>query len=122
MLVVVRRGHRPFLRDMELTLSKSAIDHVHRQLKRRGKGLGIRVGVRPAGCSGWAYVVDYADTITPEDHVYEAHGVKVVVDSKSLPLLDGTELDFSQDGLNASWMLRNPNVKSECGCGESFSV
>ena len=111
-----------FLSEMELTLSKSAIDHVHRQLQQRGEGLGIRVGVRRAGCSGWTYVVDYADTITPQDHVYEAHGVKVVIDTKCLPFLDGTEIDFTRDGLNTTWVLRNPNVKSECGCGESFSV
>ena len=107
---------------MKLTLSTSAINHIARQLGRRGSGLGVRVGVRRSGCSGWAYVVDYAEEILPQDHVFQTNGITVVVDSKSLPYLDGTELDFAQNGLNATWVLSNPNVKSECGCGESFSV
>ena len=107
---------------MDIQLSKSAAGHVRRQLERRGEGLGVRLDVRRSGCSGWAYLLDYADTIGAEDRVYEVHGVKVIVDSEKLPFLQGTEIDFASQGLNTGWVFRNPNVKSECGCGESFSV
>ena len=107
---------------MHIQLSKSAAEHVRRQLERRGEGLGLRVDIRRSGCSGWAYLLDYADTIRAVDRVYEAHGVKVVVDAEKLPFLQGTEIDFTSQGLNTVWVFRNPNVKSECGCGESFSM
>ena len=107
---------------MDIQLSKSAAGHVRRQLERRGEGLGVRLDVRRSGCSGWAYLLDYADTIGAQDRVYEVHGVKVIVHSEKLPFLQGTEIDFASQGLNTGWVFRNPNVKSECGCGESFSV
>ena len=88
----------------------------------RGKGEGLRLGVRTSGCSGMAYVLEFADKIDAEDQVFEDHGVKVIVDSKSLIYLDGTELDFVKEGLNEGFQFNNPNVKDACGCGESFNV
>jgi iron-sulfur cluster assembly protein len=84
--------------------------------------VGVRFGVRRTGCSGWAYTVDLADAVAPDDTVFEQHGVRVVVDAKSLPLVDGTEIDFARRGLNAEFVFRNPNVTGECGCGESFTT
>jgi iron-sulfur cluster assembly protein len=91
-------------------------------LAKRGKGVGLRLGVRTTGCSGLAYKIEYADDALPEDVKFESHGVTVVVDPKSLPYLDGTELDFAREGLNEGFKFNNPNVKDECGCGESFNV
>ncbi len=105
-----------------ITLSESAASHVKRYLDRRGKGLGLRVGVKTTGCSGLAYKLEYVDSASPEDHTFVSHDVKVYVDPKSLPYLDGTELDFVREGLNEGFKFNNPNVKSECGCGESFNV
>ena len=107
---------------MAISLTTSAADRVRDYLARRGHGVGLRVGVRKTGCSGYAYVIDYADSIGPEDQVFEEGGVKVVVDAKSLALIDGTEVDFIKDGLNEAFKFRNPNVKGECGCGESFNI
>ena len=107
---------------MAISLTSSAADRVRTYLDRRGHGVGLRVGVRKTGCSGWAYVIDYADSIANDDVVFEDGGVKVIVDRESLGLIDGTEVDFVKDGLNESFRFRNPNVKGECGCGESFSV
>jgi iron-sulfur cluster assembly protein len=107
---------------MAITLTDSAVDRVREYLDRRGSGLGIRLGVRKTGCSGYAYVVDYADEVASEDVVFEVDGVKVVVAPASLEFLDGTEVDFVREGLNQAFRFRNPNVKDECGCGESFSV
>lgn len=107
---------------MAISLTTSAAARVRGYLERRGKGLGLRVGVRKTGCSGYAYVIDYADSIDADDEVFEDGGVKVIVDSKSLELIDGTEVDFVKDGLNEAFRFRNPNVKGECGCGESFNV
>jgi iron-sulfur cluster assembly protein len=107
---------------MAVSLTASAVERVQNYLARRGHGLGLRVGVRKTGCSGYAYVIDYADTIEEDDAVFDDAGVKVIVDPKSLELIDGTEVDFVKDGLNEAFKFRNPNVKGECGCGESFNV
>ena len=105
-----------------LTISEAAAEHVGSQLAARGKGLGIRVGVRTSGCSGMAYVLEFVDEQVDEDQMFEGHGVKVFVDPKSLVYIDGTELDFVKEGLNEGLQFRNPNVVGECGCGESFTV
>jgi iron-sulfur cluster assembly protein len=107
---------------MAITLTESAANHVSRYLERRGKGIGLRLGVKTTGCSGLAYKLEYADDSLPEDHTFESHGVKVIVDPRSLAYIDGTELDFVREGLNEGFRFNNPNVKSECGCGESFKV
>ena len=107
---------------MAISVTQAAADHVRRHLDNRGSGLGIRVGVRTTGCSGMAYVLEFVDEIAPEDEVYEGHGIKVMVDPKSMVYLDGTELDFVKEGLNEGFQFNNPNVSAECGCGESFTV
>ena len=105
-----------------ITLTERAAAHVSSFIAKRGKGVGLRLGVRTSGCSGMAYKLEYADSVNPEDHTFESHGVKVVVDPKSLMYLDGTELDFAREGLNEGFKFNNPNVKDQCGCGESFNV
>jgi iron-sulfur cluster assembly protein len=105
-----------------ITMTEKAAKHVARYLERRGKGLGLRVGVKTTGCSGLAYKLEYVDEVLPEDQVFETRGIKVIVDPKSLPYIDGTELDFAREGLNEGFKFNNPNVKDECGCGESFRV
>lgn len=107
---------------MAISLTKPALERVKSHLDARGSGLGLRVGVKKTGCNGFAYVVDYADAIEPEDVVFDAQGIRVVVDPTSLELIDGTEVDFVKEGLNEAFKFRNPNVKGECGCGESFSI
>ena len=107
---------------MSITVTPAAASHVAAQLTGRGKGLGIRLGVRTSGCSGMAYVLEFVDTEEPQDEMFEEHGVKIYVDPKSLVYLDGTELDFVKEGLNEGLQFRNPNVAGECGCGESFTV
>lgn len=107
---------------MTVTLSAAAAQHVSRYIAKRGKGIGIRLGVKTSGCSGMAYKLEFADAADPEDIVFESHGLKVLVDPKSLPYLDGTELDFAKEGLNEGFKFNNPNVKDQCGCGESFNV
>lgn len=107
---------------MAVTLTERARERVRRYIGSRGQGLGLRVGVTRTGCSGLAYVVNYADEVTDADVVFESNGVKVVVDRDALAYIDGTEVDFVRDGLNEAFRFRNPNVKGECGCGESFSV
>ncbi len=107
---------------MAITLTESAAQRVATYLERRGKGIGLRLGVKKTGCSGFAYVINYADAIGDDDVVYDDRGVKVVVDADSLPLIDGTEVDFVKDGLNEAFRFRNPRAVGECGCGESFSV
>ena len=107
---------------MGVTLTDRAARHVSRYLQRRGKGIGLRLGVKTTGCSGLAYKLEYADAAQPEDRLFESHGVTVLVDPKSLPYIDGTELDFVREGLNEGFKFNNPNVKSECGCGESFNI
>lgn len=107
---------------MGITLTAAAADRVRTFLANRGKGAGLRLGVKTSGCSGMAYVLEFADEIAPDDEVFEDHGVKVIVDKKSLVYLDGTELDFAREGLNEGFKFNNPNVKDACGCGESFNV
>ena len=107
---------------MAITLTEKAAQHVQKYLTRRGKGVGLRVGVRTTGCSGLAYKLEYVDEFAPEDQVFDCNGVKVIVDPKSLAYIDGTELDFAREGLNEGFKFNNPNVKDECGCGESFRV
>ncbi len=107
---------------MAITLSDTAAKHVASQLESRGKGLGIRVGVTTTGCSGMAYVLEFVDELDGNDKVFEDHGIKIVVDPKSLVYIDGTQMDFVKAGVNEGFQFRNPNVKGECGCGESFSV
>jgi iron-sulfur cluster assembly protein len=107
---------------MPVTLTEKAANHVQSFLAKRGKGVGLRVGVRTSGCSGMAYKLEFADAVEPSDLQFESHGVRVVVDPKSLPYVDGTELDYTKEGLNEGFKFSNPNVKDECGCGESFNV
>jgi len=107
---------------MAITLTETAAKHVGAQIARRGKGVGLRLGVRTSGCSGLAYKLEFVDDLKPDDLAFESHGVKVIVDPKSLPYLEGTELDFTKEGLNEGFKFNNPNVKGECGCGESFNV
>ncbi len=107
---------------MAITMTDRAADHVRRYIEKRGKGVGLRLAVRTTGCSGMAYVLEFADEIAANDEVFEHEDVKVVVDKKSLVYLDGTELDFAKEGLNEGFQFNNPNVKDECGCGESFNI
>ena len=107
---------------MGITLTESAADRVRSFLDQRGKGLGLRLGVKTTGCSGMAYVMEYVDELEEGDQVFEDKGVKIVINPKSLVYLDGTELDFVREGLNEGLPFRNPNVQAECGCGESFTV
>jgi iron-sulfur cluster assembly protein len=107
---------------MAIELTESAADRVRTHLAKRGTGIGLRLGIKKTGCSGFAYVVNYADEMQPGDAVFEARGVKVFVDSTSLPLIDGTIVDFIKQGLNEAFKFQNPKAKGECGCGESFSV
>ncbi|MCA3211747.1 MAG: iron-sulfur cluster assembly protein IscA [Burkholderiales bacterium] len=107
---------------MAVTLTERAARHVSGFLARRGKGIGLRLGVRTTGCSGMAYKLEYADAANPEDQRFDSHGVAVFVDPKSLAYLDGTELDFVREGLNEGFKFNNPREKDRCGCGESFRV
>jgi iron-sulfur cluster assembly protein len=107
---------------MAITLTEAAANRVSKFLASRGKGVGIRLAVRTSGCSGMAYVLEFADDANQDDVVFEDRGVKVLVDPKSLLYLDGTEVDFGKEGLNEGFKFNNPNVKNECGCGESFNV
>ena len=107
---------------MSISLTESAAHRVKSFLAARGHGIGLRLGVRKTGCSGFAYVINYADAQLPDDLVFEDRGVKVLVDPGSLKLIDGTVVDFVKQGLNEAFRFVNPNVKGECGCGESFSV
>ena len=107
---------------MTVTLSEAAAQHVAKFIAKRGKGIGIRLGVKTSGCSGMAYKLEFADAAESEDIVFDSHGLKVLIDPKSLPYLDGTELDYAKEGLNEGFRFNNPNVKDQCGCGESFNV
>ena len=107
---------------MAIQVTESAAKQIRKQLANRGKGIGLRVGVKDAGCSGFAYIYDYADEVRADDQLFEAHDVKVVVDAKSLEVLNGSTLDFVKEGLKQVFKFTNPNVDATCGCGESFSV
>jgi len=107
---------------MAISVTDAAARHVQTFLARRGSGLGIRLEVRTSGCSGMAYVLEFADQVEEDDLVFEDRGIKVIVSPKSLVYLDGTELDFTKEGLNEGFKFNNPNVKNQCGCGESFGV
>ena len=105
-----------------ITLTDRAAERVRNYLAKRGAGIGLRLGIKKTGCSGFAYVVDYADEVSDNDVVFDTDNVKVIVDQQSLELIDGTEVDYVQEGLNEAFRFRNPNAAGECGCGESFSV
>ncbi|MFC3033526.1 iron-sulfur cluster assembly protein IscA [Pseudoalteromonas fenneropenaei] len=107
---------------MAVTLTDAAASRVQAFLKNRGKGLGLRVGVKTTGCSGLAYVLEFVDDLNEGDEVFEDKDVKIIIDAKSLIYLDGTELDYTREGLNEGFQFNNPNKKDECGCGESFTV
>jgi iron-sulfur cluster assembly protein len=107
---------------MAITLTENAVKQIQTQLAKRGKGLGLRVGIKKVGCSGFAYTFDYADDIRDGDRAFEAHDAKVVIDADSLAVLDGSRLDFVKEGLKQMFKFDNPNVDATCGCGESFSV
>ena len=107
---------------MSITLTTAAAERIKSFLDNRGKGVGLRLGVKTTGCSGMAYIIEFADEIDSDDSVFEDKGVKVLIDPKSLIYLDGTEVDFTKEGLNEGFKFNNPNVKDSCGCGESFTV
>jgi iron-sulfur cluster assembly protein len=107
---------------MAITMTPAAQEHVIKHLAHRGHGLGIRLGVKTTGCSGLSYVLEFVDEQKPEDQVFASGDAKLFIDPKSLTYLDGTELDFVKEGLNEGFQFKNPNVKDECGCGESFHV
>ncbi|MGB4498488.1 MAG: iron-sulfur cluster assembly accessory protein [Methylococcaceae bacterium] len=107
---------------MSVTLTESAAQQIQRQLTKRGNGLGLRLAVKKSGCSGYAYVLDYVDTLAENDEVFEKFDVKVIVKKEDLDVLNGIEIDYRRDGLNAAFKFNNPNVKGMCGCGESFAV
>ncbi|MCM2129902.1 HesB/IscA family protein [Larsenimonas rhizosphaerae] len=103
-------------------ITTAAARQINTVLDERGKGLGLRVNVKPSGCSGYSYVLDFADDTQPDEHMFEEHGARVFIGDEALTILDGTEVDYVNEGLNRFFKFNNPNVKDECGCGESFSV
>ena len=107
---------------MAISITPAAAKHVNKYITKRGKGLGVRLGVKTTGCSGLAYQLEYVDEASPEYLVFESEGVKIHIDPKSLVYLDGTELDFVREGLNEGFRFNNPNERDRCGCGESFRV
>ncbi len=107
---------------MAITLTENAATRVQKFLAQRGKGVGLRLGVRTSGCSGLAYTLEFVDESLPDDHRFDSRGVTVLIDPKSFTILDGTELDFVREGLNEGFKFNNPNAKAQCGCGESFTV
>ena len=107
---------------MAISMTTAAAERVRNFLQNRGKGLGLRVGVKTTGCSGLSYVLEIVDALNDDDQVFEEHGLKLIVDGKSLVYIDGTQLDFVKEGLNEGFQFKNPNVNGECGCGESFTV
>lgn len=107
---------------MAISVTENAVKQIQRQLDKRGKGIGLRLGVKESGCTGYAYVLDYADEINDGDSVFEEYGVKVIIHEKDLQYLEGIQLDYRREGINEAFRFDNPNVKDMCGCGESFSV
>lgn len=107
---------------MSISLTESAAKQIQKQLAKRGKGIGLKLGVKKAGCSGYAYVIDYADELQDRDNVFENYGVKIIVRAEDLAVVDGLQLDYRREGFNEAFRFDNPNVKGMCGCGESFSV
>jgi len=107
---------------MSVLLTESAAQQIQKQLTKRGSGLGLRLGVKKSGCSGYAYVLDYVDALNSADQIFEPLGVKIIVKNDELPFINGIEIDYRKDGLNAAFKFNNPNAKGMCGCGESFAV
>lgn len=107
---------------MLITLTENAAKHIQQQLVKRGKGLAFRIGIKKSGCSGFSYTFDYADEIKSDDQLFESHKTKIVIDTNSLPYLDGSQIDFVKEGLNSSFRFINPNIDNTCGCGDSFSI
>lgn len=107
---------------MSISLTENAAQHIRKSLDKRGKGLGLRLGVKTSGCSGMAYTLEFADQTEEQDQIFESQGLKVIIDPKSLLYLNGTELDYTREGLNEGFKFNNPNVQNTCGCGESFTV
>ena len=107
---------------MAISLTAAAAERVHTYLEARGEGIGLRLGITETGCSGYSYVINYADQVGQDDVIFEDRGVKIIVDPDALQLIDGTEVDFVKNGLNEAFSFRNPNIAGECGCGESFNV
>ena len=107
---------------MTVSMTEAAAKHVSQFLEKRGKGIGLRVGVKTSGCSGMAYKLEFADVLEPDDQVFDSHGIKVIVDPKSLVYIDGTQLDYTREGIQEGFKFNTPNEKAHCGCGKSFSV
>ena len=107
---------------MSLTLTAAAARHVQKSLAKRGSGIGLRLAVKTSGCSGYAYALEFVDQLNADDQVFDVHGVQLIVDARSLIMLDGTELDFVREGLNEGFKFNNPNARAHCGCGESFAL
>jgi iron-sulfur cluster assembly protein len=107
---------------MAITMTESAAKHIRNQIEKSGSGVGLRLGVKKSGCSGFAYVLDIAQEIQENDTIFESYGAKLLVDAESLPFLEGTELEYVKEGLGHVFKFNNPNVKNQCGCGESFAV
>ncbi|WP_020159374.1 HesB/IscA family protein [Methylobacter marinus] len=107
---------------MSVSLTESAANQIKKQLEKRGKGIGLKLGIKKSGCSGYAYALDYADELAENEAVFEHFGVKIIVQEADLPVVDGIEVDYRREGINAAFQFNNPNVKATCGCGESFSV
>lgn len=107
---------------MSVSLTPAAAEHVRKSLVKRGNGIGLRLAVKTSGCNGFSYALEFVDSVNADDESFECHGVKVIVDSRSMGMLSGTELDFVREGLNEGFKFNNPNAKANCGCGESFAV
>ncbi len=107
---------------MAISLTESAAERVHQYLEARGEGIGLRLGITETGCSGYSYLINFADEIKTDDVVFEDRGIKIIVDAEALKLIDGTEVDFVKNGLNEAFSFKNPNITGECGCGESFTI
>lgn len=107
---------------MEITITENAAKQIQRHLEKRGKGIGLRLDVKPAGCSGYQYQLEFIDAVQPEDQVFEQFGAKIVVSADKAQYLQGTQLDYAREGLNEGFRFNNPNEKAACGCGESFTI